>query len=41
MAGLTFESVGYRYPGSGRPALDGIDLHVEPGELVLVVGESG
>jgi energy-coupling factor transport system ATP-binding protein len=41
LAGLSFESVGYRYPGGMRPALDGIDLHVEPGELVLVVGESG
>ena len=31
----------YAYPGTNRPALDGVDLLIEPGELVLLVGESG
>ena len=41
MAALSFETVSYRYPDAVRPALDGIDLAVEDGELVLVLGESG
>jgi putative ABC transport system ATP-binding protein len=30
-----------RYQGHGRAALDGIDLDVEPGEAVAVMGPSG
>ncbi|GEM90316.1 ABC transporter ATP-binding protein [Oceanithermus desulfurans] len=37
---LSFESVGFSYP-DGRRALDGIDLHIRPGELVGLVGENG
>ena len=41
MAALSFEHVSYAYPGAARPALDGVDLDVEPGQLVLLVGGSG
>lgn len=34
--GLTF-----RYPGAQRPAVDGVDLDLERGEIVAVVGENG
>ncbi|GAA1955923.1 ABC transporter ATP-binding protein [Kitasatospora viridis] len=30
-----------RLPGTARPVLDGVDLHVGPGETVALVGESG
>jgi energy-coupling factor transporter ATP-binding protein EcfA2 len=35
---LELRSVGYRYPGYGRPALEGIDLTVDDGEIVGLVG---
>jgi energy-coupling factor transport system ATP-binding protein len=35
---LILEAVGYRYAGSTRRALDGIDLRLDPGEVVGVVG---
>ena len=38
---LTFESVGYRYAGSVKAVLDGVDLAVEPGRIVGVVGPNG
>jgi energy-coupling factor transport system ATP-binding protein len=38
---LRVVEVSYRYPGSERPALDGVSLTIEPGELVLVSGGSG
>jgi energy-coupling factor transporter ATP-binding protein EcfA2 len=41
MAALSFESVSYRYPGAVAPALDGVDLQIEPGQFVLLVGGSG
>ncbi|WP_028063400.1 ABC transporter ATP-binding protein [Solirubrobacter soli] len=38
---LRVEDLSYRYPGVARPALDGVTLTVEPGELVLLAGGSG
>jgi ATP-binding cassette, subfamily B, bacterial MsbA len=38
---VVFESVGFTYPGTDRPALVGIDLRIAPGETVAVVGPSG
>jgi energy-coupling factor transporter ATP-binding protein EcfA2 len=38
---LAFADVTYRYPGVAAPALDGVSLEVEPGELVLLAGGSG
>jgi energy-coupling factor transport system ATP-binding protein len=41
MPALTFESVSHRYAPEGRPALQDVDLAVDEGELVLLLGESG
>ncbi|MGH9303646.1 MAG: ABC transporter ATP-binding protein [Acidimicrobiales bacterium] len=38
---LSFEHVGFTYPGSDRPVLRDIDLVIEPGETVAVVGLTG
>jgi len=35
------ENLTYAYPGSEGPALDGVSLSVEPGELVCLLGTSG
>src|SRR4051812_6658523 len=40
-ARLRFEGVGFTYPGSDAPVLDGIDLEVAPGETVALVGATG
>jgi ATP-binding cassette subfamily B protein len=39
--GLRFEGVGFSYPGAGRPALQGIDLHLSPSRSLALVGENG
>ncbi len=39
-ASVTFEGVGYAYPG-GPPVLEDVDLHVEAGRSVAVVGATG
>ncbi len=39
--GLRFEGVGFQYPGASRPALQGIDLHLEPGRSLALVGQNG
>jgi ATP-binding cassette subfamily B protein len=36
-----FEDVGFRYPGSQRPALAGANLTVPAGQVVGIVGKSG
>jgi ATP-binding cassette subfamily B protein len=40
-ARLRFEGVGFRYPGSTAPVLDGVDLDIAPGETVALVGATG
>jgi ATP-binding cassette subfamily B protein len=40
-ARLRFEGVGFGYPGSAEPVLDGIDLDLAPGETVALVGATG
>lgn len=39
--GIAFEGVGFAYPGSDRPVLDGVDLEIAPGSVVAVVGDGG
>ena len=34
-------SLSKTYPGAARPAVDGVDLHVDPGEMVAIMGPSG
>ncbi|HMM39178.1 MAG TPA: ABC transporter transmembrane domain-containing protein [Desulfovibrio sp.] len=38
---LVFEGVLFKYPGAVRPSLDRIDLRVQAGERVAIVGPSG
>ncbi|CAM5502323.1 multidrug ABC transporter permease [Streptomyces xanthochromogenes] len=40
-ADIRFEGLSFRYPGSERPVLDGLDLHIRPGETLAIVGDSG
>jgi len=39
--GLRFEGVGFTYPGASNPVLRAIDLHVQPGQSLALVGENG
>jgi ABC-type sugar transport system ATPase subunit len=39
--GLRVDGLSHAYSAGGRPALSAVDLAVEPGELVAVVGPSG
>ncbi|HEY7377093.1 MAG TPA: ABC transporter ATP-binding protein, partial [Steroidobacteraceae bacterium] len=39
--GIRFEGVSFQYPGSERPALEDISLHIRPGESLALVGENG
>jgi len=38
---IHFDHLTYTYPGSPRPVLNGVTLHIAEGELVLVAGPSG
>lgn len=38
---VRFERVRFAYAAARTPILDGVDLHVRPGELVAIVGPSG
>jgi energy-coupling factor transporter ATP-binding protein EcfA2 len=38
---ITFDSVTITYPGAERPALADVDLAVDEGELLLVIGQTG
>src|SRR3954466_13351189 len=40
-ARLRLENVGFTYPASREPVLDGVDLDVSPGETVALVGATG
>ncbi|MBD2313401.1 ABC transporter ATP-binding protein [Desertifilum sp. FACHB-1129] len=39
--GVRFENVSFTYPGSTKPALEEISLHLKPGEKLAIVGENG
>ena len=39
--GVRFENVSFSYPGSVKPALDNVCLHIRPGESLAIVGENG
>jgi len=41
MATVTFDHATRTYPGTERPAVDGLDLHVGDGEFLVLVGPSG
>jgi ATP-binding cassette subfamily B protein len=38
---VEFDSVGFAYPGTARPALCDVSLRVEPGQTLALVGASG
>jgi ABC-type multidrug transport system fused ATPase/permease subunit len=38
---VEFDSVTFRYPGTRTNAVEGVSLHVAPGETVALVGDSG
>jgi ATP-binding cassette subfamily B protein len=39
--GFVFQAVGFKYPGSERWAVRGVNLHIRPGERIALVGENG
>ncbi|WP_109012106.1 ABC transporter ATP-binding protein [Nostoc commune] len=39
--GIRFENVSFTYPGSSKPALTNISLHLKPREKLAIVGENG
>jgi ATP-binding cassette subfamily B protein len=39
--GFRFERVTFSYPGSNRRVLDSLDLRIEPGERIALIGENG
>ncbi len=41
VAGITVDRLRVAYPDRDRPALDGVSLNVEPGEVLAVTGSSG
>jgi multiple sugar transport system ATP-binding protein len=41
MADVRFAQASRIYPGTDTPAVDALDLHIEDGELVVLVGPSG
>src|SRR5690554_4918684 len=41
MATVTYDKASRIYPGTERPAVDSLDLHIEDGEFLVLVGPSG
>jgi len=41
MATVTYDKASRVYPGSEKPAVDALDLHIEDGEFLVLVGPSG
>jgi len=41
MATVTFDNATRMYPGTDRPAVDQLNLHIEDGEFLVLVGPSG
>ena len=39
--GFLFDQVSFAYPGSPRRVLDRLDLRIEPGERIALIGENG
>ena len=39
--GITFNDVTFTYPGTTSPALRNINLHLQPGSVVAIVGDNG
>jgi ATP-binding cassette subfamily B protein len=39
--GVVFDDVTFTYPGGTEPALAGLSLAIEPGELIALVGDNG
>jgi ATP-binding cassette, subfamily B, bacterial len=39
--GFVFDRVSFSYPGTTRRVLDGLDLRIEPGERIALIGENG
>ena len=39
--GITFESVGFRYPSAANPTLQGVNLDIKAGQVIGLVGRSG
>ena len=39
--GVRFEDVSFIYPGSAKPALNNISIHIKPGKSLAIVGENG
>lgn len=40
-SGIRFEDVRFTYAGQAKPAIDGLTLHIRPGETLALVGASG
>ena len=41
LRGFEFRNVSFRYPGSPRLVLNGLNFHLHPGERVALIGENG
>ena len=41
LRGFEFRNVSFRYPGSSRLVLNGLNFHLHPGERVALIGENG